>query len=110
MNHLQKLLLVPLAAMSALGPGAVAPAAAGPPKGESGFREHCAVCHADGGNIIRPEKSLSRADREKNGVTSAAAIVRLMRQPGAGMSQFDQEAISDQEAQEIADYILATFR
>jgi cytochrome c6 len=85
-------------------------ATAGKLPGEAGFRLHCTACHADGGNIIRPEKTLSSADREKNGITDAAAIVRLMRNPGPGMSQFDAETIPEREANDIADYILKTFR
>jgi cytochrome c6 len=77
--------------------------------GEAGFRQHCAACHADGGNIIRPEKTLSRADREKNGVRNVADVVRLMRNPGPGMSLFDPETIPDMEAIGIAEYILKTF-
>jgi cytochrome c6 len=111
MNELQKMALMILAGLAVpFMPVTAGPAWADAKAGESGFREHCAACHADGGNIIRPEKTLSRADREKNGVTSAADIVRLMRLPGAGMSQFDQETLSDQEAHAIAEYILETFR
>lgn len=79
-------------------------------QGETGFKEHCAACHAEGGNIIKPDKTLSRADREKHGVVTAADIVALMRKPGEGMSPFDIATIPDREAYEIADYIIETFR
>jgi cytochrome c6 len=25
--------------------------------GEAGFKQHCAICHPDGGNIINPQKT-----------------------------------------------------
>ena len=34
--------------------------------GEELFREHCALCHPDGNNIIYPSKSLRKADLETN--------------------------------------------
>jgi cytochrome c6 len=78
--------------------------------GETGFKEHCAACHADGGNIIKPDKTLSRADREKHGIKTAKDIVNIMRKPGEGMTAFDNQTLSDKEAKAIAEYILKTFK
>ncbi len=78
--------------------------------GEAEFKEHCVACHAGGGNIIRPEKTLSRKDREKHGIKTANDIVKLMRKPGPGMTAYDKKAISDKEAKEIAKYIIKTFK
>src|SRR5512141_1979463 len=54
-----------------------APKAATKLSGEGSFKKYCAACHAGGGNIIRPVKTLQRKDREANGVKTAADIVRL---------------------------------
>lgn len=78
--------------------------------GEAGFREHCVVCHADGGNIIKPDKTLSRKALEKNGIKKARDIVKLMRNPGEGMTAFDRKTIPDKQAKAIADYVLKTFK
>ena len=78
--------------------------------GEAGFKGHCAACHADGGNIIKPDKTLSRADREKHGIKTAKDIVNIMRKPGEGMTAFDNQTLSDKEAKAIADYIMKTFK
>lgn len=78
--------------------------------GEAKFKEHCTSCHADGGNIIKADKTLSRKDREKNGVKTSKDIVKLMRKPGEGMTTFDKKTISDKEAKAIAEYILKTFK
>ena len=78
--------------------------------GKKEFEEHCAVCHKDGGNMINSAKTLSEKDREANGVKSAEDIIGKMRNPGPGMTQFDEKTISDEEARAIADYILKTFK
>jgi cytochrome c6 len=78
--------------------------------GEAEFKEHCAVCHPDGGNVINPAKTLHKKDRDANGIKKAADIVAKMRNPGPGMTQFDKKTISDKEAKAIATYILKTFK
>ena len=77
--------------------------------GEKEFGEHCAVCHPDGGNIVNPQKTLHKKDREANNVKTAADIIGKMRNPGPGMSRFDVETVPDEEAMAIAKYILKTF-
>lgn len=77
--------------------------------GKSEFAEHCAVCHPDGGNIINPKKSLHQKDREMNNIKTGADIVKLLRNPGPGMTLFDEKTITKKEAQAIAEYVLKTF-
>ncbi len=78
--------------------------------GEAEFKEHCAVCHPNGGNIINPQKTLHKSDREANNVKKAADIINKMRNPGPGMTKFDTKTISDIEAKKIAEYVLKTFK
>lgn len=78
--------------------------------GETKFKEHCTACHADGGNVIKADKTLSRKDREKHGIKTAKDIVKIMRNPGEGMTAFDKKTLSDKEAKAIADYIIKTFK
>jgi cytochrome c6 len=78
--------------------------------GEASFKKYCAACHAGGGNIIRPEKSLHRKDREANGVKTAADIVRLLRNPGPGMPKFDAKSVPEAEANAIAEYVIDAFK
>ena len=77
--------------------------------GEALFKEHCAVCHPDGGNIVNPKRTLHKKDREANKVNTKTEIVGLMRKPGPGMSVFDVKILPDRDAHEIAEYILKTF-
>lgn len=74
------------------------------------FTEHCAPCHKGGGNIVNPKKTLSKKDREANGVKTAADIVKLMRNPGPGMTKFDEKTVPDNEAKAIANYVIKTFK
>ena len=77
--------------------------------GEDLFKQHCSVCHPNGGNIINPQKSLHRADREANKANTVEVIVAKMRNPGQGMSKFDSNFLPDSDAKAIAGYILKTF-
>ena len=78
--------------------------------GEELFKENCAICHPDGGNIINPSKTLRKADLEANQIRTKADIVEKMRHPGKGMSTWSASTLPDSDAEEIADYILKTFR
>ena len=77
--------------------------------GEALFKQHCTVCHPDGGNTINPKKTLLRTVREANGVITADDIIMKMRNPGPGMNKFDEKLIPDKDAKAIADYVLKTF-
>jgi cytochrome c6 len=79
-------------------------------EGEEAFVKNCAVCHADGGNIIRPTKTLHKSDLAKNGIKTTADIVANMRNPGPAMTKFDEKVIPDKTAKAIAEYILKTFK
>ena len=77
--------------------------------GEALFKQHCAVCHPDGGNNINPQKTLHKKDREAGGVKTASDIVGKMRNPGPGMTKFDEKMIPDEDAKQVAEYVLRTF-
>jgi len=74
------------------------------------FQQHCAACHPNGGNIIKPAMTLHKKDMDANGVKTAQDIVGKMRNPGPGMTRFDAKTISDKDAKEIAQYVLNTFK
>ncbi len=78
--------------------------------GEELFKANCAPCHPDGGNIVNPQFTLKKKDREAHGVKTAADIVNKMRNPGPGMTKFDKNTVPDRDAKKIADYIMKTFK
>jgi len=73
------------------------------------FEQHCAICHPDGRNLIRPEKTLVRERLEKVGLSTTGALVTLMRHPGPGMKTFPPETLTNEEVTAIARYVLETF-
>ncbi len=77
--------------------------------GEALFKQNCAVCHVNGGNIVNPQKPLHKKEREANGIKTASDIMKLMRNPGPGMTKFDEKTISNKDAKKIAEYVLKTF-
>jgi hypothetical protein len=74
--------------------------------GEVLFKEHCAVCHPNGGNIINPRKTLRQQNITENNIRTEDDIVKIIRNPGPGMARFDEKMVSDKDAREIARYIL----
>ena len=78
--------------------------------GKIEFEKHCAVCHPNGGNIINKMRPLNRKSLKANGVKSAKDIVSKMRNPGPGMTKFDEKTISNAEAKAIAEYIFKAFK
>ncbi len=78
--------------------------------GETLFKQHCAACHPAGTNIINPQKTLQKKVREANNVKTADDIVKLMRNPGPGMTKFDTKTIPDKDAKQIANYVLHEFK
>jgi len=79
-------------------------------RGADLFKQNCSACHPDGGNIVNPQKTLHKKDRDENNIKKPADIVAKMRNPGPGMTRFDKETIPDKDAKAIAEYILKTFR
>ncbi len=77
--------------------------------GEALFKQHCVICHVDGGNIVNAQKTLHKKDREANNVKTVADILKIARNPGPGMTKFDKKTLSDKDARKIAEYILKTF-
>jgi len=74
-----------------------------PDKAEAIFKDKCAVCHPDGGNIINAQKPLK-------GLKDTKMIINKIRTGGNGMNKFDAKAISDADAKAVADYVIKTFK
>jgi cytochrome c6 len=71
--------------------------------GEALFKEKCASCHPNGGNVINPKEPIK-------GIKDPKKIVGKVRKGGGGMPVFDQKAVTDADAKAIADYIIKTFK
>src|SRR5512146_824840 len=103
-------ILLSVLAIAVLVVGAASTAKGAGKTGEELFKQNCSPCHPDGGNIVNPQKTLHQKDREANGVKTASDIMGKMRNPGPGMTTFDEKTVPDKDAKKIAEYILKTFK
>lgn len=78
--------------------------------GEKYFTQQCAVCHPQGGNIINPQKSLSKKVLAANNIKTEEDIIKIIRNGAPGMTKFDANAIADEDVKMIARYILSSFK
>ena len=78
--------------------------------GEALFKQHCAVCHPAGGNIVNPKMTLHKKDLDRQGIKNWEGVVKYMRKPGPGMPTFDAKTLPDKDARAIAEYVLKTFK
>lgn len=78
-------------------------------RGEQLFKQYCAACHPDGGNVSDPARNLRRSTLQANRITKPEDIIKIMRKPISRMIRFDAATLSDQDARAIADYVLETF-
>jgi len=79
-------------------------------RGEELFKQYCAACHPDGGNVSDPERTLRGSDLRSHHIAKPEDIMRIMRTPISRMISFDATTLSDKDARAIADYVLYTFR
>ena len=77
------------------------------------FETKCAACHANGGNVLNPQKTLDVKALEKYKYDEQAAIVQLLK-VGKGQMPKYQGAIppvsrlSDEDIEAVAQYVLDT--
>jgi len=71
--------------------------------GEALYKEKCASCHPNGGNVMNPKETLK-------GLKNQNAILKQIRKGGGGMPAFDKKSLSDAEAKAIATYVITTFK
>tara|TARA_B100001250_G_scaffold29378_1_gene24187 strand:- start:386 stop:703 length:318 start_codon:yes stop_codon:yes gene_type:complete len=72
--------------------------------GENLFKNHCAGCHINGGNIIRRSKNLKISSLKRNGIDEPEAIAKIARQ-GIGIMDGYNEQLGDNGDQIVANWI-----
>lgn len=80
------------------------------PDGEALFRQFCAPCHPNGGNVSDPEHALYGSVLRRKHIATQEDIVRIMRNPRSRMIRFDVKTLADRDAKAIAEYVIATFK
>jgi cytochrome c6 len=78
--------------------------------GEALFKQYCAACHPNGGNVSDPGKSLYASSLKRNHITTPEDVVRIMRNPRSRMIRLDAATLPERDAQTIAEYVLKTFK
>ena len=68
------------------------------------FKNNCAGCHINGGNIIRRSKNLKIASLKNNGINDPEAIAKIARQ-GIGIMDGYKEKLGDNGDQIVANWI-----
>ena len=72
--------------------------------GENLFKNNCAGCHINGGNIIRRSKNLKLSSLKRNGIDSPEAIAKIARQ-GVGIMSGYEDELGDNGDQIVANWV-----
>ena len=73
--------------------------------GKTLFKNQCAGCHLNGGNIIRRGKNLKISSLKHNGIDNPEAIAKIARQ-GIGIMSGYEDKLGDNGDKILADWIL----
>tara|TARA_Y100001968_G_C18942394_1_gene519347 strand:- start:124 stop:417 length:294 start_codon:yes stop_codon:yes gene_type:complete len=68
------------------------------------FKNHCAGCHLNGGNIIRRSKNLKISSLKRNGIDNPEAIAKIARK-GIGIMNGYEDELGDNGDQIVANWI-----
>jgi cytochrome c6 len=74
--------------------------------GKTIFSANCAACHAGGRNAVNPAKTLQKADLEKYGMYSEAAIVTQVTNGKGAMPAFGKK-LTAENIENVASYVLS---
>ena len=72
--------------------------------GKNLFKNQCAGCHLNGGNIIRRSKNLKLKSLNRNGIEDPAAIAKIARQ-GIGIMDGYKDQLGEKGDQVVANWI-----
>ena len=72
--------------------------------GEHLFKNNCAGCHVNGGNIIRRSKNLKISSLKRNEIDNPEAIAKIARQ-GIGIMSGYEDELGDNGDQIVANWV-----
>jgi len=72
--------------------------------GQSLFKNNCAGCHINGGNIIRRSKNLKISSLKRNKIDNPEAIAMIARQ-GVGIMSGYEDKLGDNGDQIVANWV-----
>ena len=103
---MNKLLSIGLVAIAVITFIFSSPAYADAGAGKAVFSSVCITCHMGGGNTIMPNKTLSKADLEANGMYDKGKIVTQVTNGKGAMPPWGGQ-LSAEQIDNVADYVLA---
>ena len=68
------------------------------------FKNHCAGCHLNGGNIIRRSKNLKISSLKRNGIDNPESIAKIVRE-GVGRMDSYIDKLGDNGDQVVANWV-----
>ena len=72
--------------------------------GKNLFKNNCAGCHLNGGNIIRRSKNLKISSLKRNGIDNSEAIAKIARQ-GVGIMDGYEDQLGVDGDQIVANWV-----
>ena len=72
--------------------------------GENLFKNNCAGCHINGGNIIRRSKNLKISSLKRNRIDNPEAIAKIARQ-GVGIMSGYEDELGENGDQIVANWV-----
>jgi len=69
------------------------------------FDQNCAACHKDGGNIMNPNKTLSKESLEQSGMNSVDAVKQRVSEGKAPMPAF-KGTLTDAQIDEVSAFVI----
>ncbi|NJM94953.1 MAG: c-type cytochrome [Acaryochloridaceae cyanobacterium CSU_5_19] len=69
------------------------------------FNANCAACHANGGNVVNPAKTIKQKDLDANGKNTLAAVVAQVTNGNGAMPAFGA-SLSSADIESVAQYVL----
>ncbi len=72
--------------------------------GKNLFKNNCAGCHINGGNIIRRSKNLKISSLKRNGIDEPEDIAKIARQ-GIGIMSGYEDELGDNGDQIVANWV-----
>ena len=72
--------------------------------GKDLFKNNCAGCHINGGNIIRRSKNLKLSSLKRNNIDNPKAIAKIARQ-GIGIMSGYKDKLGDNGDQIVANWV-----
>ena len=74
--------------------------------GKAIFDANCSSCHMQGGNMMAPDKTLSKKDLKKHSKYSEEAIYQLLKEGVKGTAMMSFEHLGEDKLRAVTDYVM----